>query len=281
MLDLYLNRPTLLCIYSYLNWYDLRHYDNAPDSLWKQICDYYCKDDLFEEIFESFWGSNALVICNSRDLFLYFINEKVRFINHHGAIASILLQDRDFIKIASRYGGTVFAYSSPAIRSDLQIVSEVIKEHPWAFKYVDISIKTNRNVVLNLLAINANIFEYLDPIYKADREIVLLAVRKNGSLLQHVNKTLQSDREIVLVSVKQKGDALQYADPVFFGDEEIALAALTENKNAVNYIDKLLTSNPAFMLEAIRCNPLISTRFLSNYPDFRLKAMKYRKWVID
>jgi hypothetical protein len=118
-----------------------------------------------------------------------------------------------------------FMYVSLGLRSDIALMSEVVRRSSWMIDYVPRDLRQDRAIVLAQVKGYGRALEHLPDEFKSDKEIVLAAVQQCGYALQFAATELRADRDIVLAAVWENRNAFEFASEELRGDRLFRLAS--------------------------------------------------------
>eukprot|EP00929_Paragymnodinium_shiwhaense_P110920 TRINITY_DN78240_c0_g1_i1.p1 TRINITY_DN78240_c0_g1~~TRINITY_DN78240_c0_g1_i1.p1 ORF type:complete len:279 (+),score=52.34 TRINITY_DN78240_c0_g1_i1:69-839(+) len=112
------------------------------------------------------------------------------------------------------------------VKSDREVVmSAVHKSNGEAFQYASEELRSNPDVVMEVMKMNGLCLQYASEKLRGDREFVLKACAFNGYALKYASDELKDDREVVMVAVRNTGGALQHASDNLLGDLDLLFIA--------------------------------------------------------
>lgn len=232
-MDLYLTSAVLYEIYSYLDWYTLRYYDKVPSYFWKQICDYFCQDEIFRSTFKRLLSINNNKLTDR----LAFLNLIYVFIINCSDITEVPL-----ILLKSKYFILSYIRHLKNKRNIIATIRYIIAVIP--------TLQLDKDVVLTAVETEPSTLKYLDPLWKLNREVVLKAIEQDGTIIEFADPILKADKELGLIACKQNG--YQFLDNSLKSDPDIIYEALKANVDVVSHFDDEIKNNSDIMLEAGR-----------------------------
>ena len=137
-----------------------------------------------------------------------------------------LKNDKSFFEEACRLNGAVLAYAQQEWLEDLDLVFEVFKTSPRAFRsyvarmHLDVTQQENRNFILKALKINGLILEELGGL-KDDKFIVITAILQNPEAFRFASSRLKNDIDIARLVARRSLSPLESRLEFFSQDEEI------------------------------------------------------------
>lgn len=209
-MDRYISQETLMGIWKYMRWNDLRMHENVPDSIWEDMLEYYYKNACFRDNFHRYWNTEKIRWVPHKELLLFFINHMLHLyikwandidILNYDPIELLFGDDKFFVALAIQHNSKLFKHISQILKADPEIASLATKDNIHMLRFVDATLKSNRAFILDI-------------------------VKRDWHALMYTDETLKSNAEIILAAMSQSNDALQYANPELLKDRNFQIAAL-------------------------------------------------------
>lgn len=138
-------------VYAYMHYSDLQRYKYVPDSIWKDMHDYFCTDIDFKNKIYDFWGK--VIHTSYRQRLLNFIKFHIV---HSSYIPQILLDNRDFILDCVNNNRDTYIVLKTKYITDFEIMLRACRRNPYLMTNVKNELKQDTKWVL--AAINSNVF---------------------------------------------------------------------------------------------------------------------------
>ena len=137
-------------------------------------------------------------------------------------------------------------------KSDISIVTHVIKTDYRQLKYASKNLKSCSEVALEAVSVNGMLLEWFDDKIKDDYEIVKKAVEQNGKALQFASEYWRNSIKIARVAVAETWESLQYASEKMKNNRSLVLKAIDIDSRAFQYASEELKNDKDIVLEAVK-----------------------------
>ena len=105
--------------------------------------------------------------------------------------------DNDVVLTAVNVKGFTLAFAGESQKSNYDIVTAAVENHPMAFESASITLKQNKDFVLALVRKIPNVLRYIEPEYQ-DQEIALTALKGNSNMDKYISEDIINNPEFLL-----------------------------------------------------------------------------------
>ena len=143
---------------------------------------------------------------------------------------------------------------SRKMRGNFDVVSEVVRKHPYSFRDATPELQDNDEILRTALSgafFSDMVFDSASERLREDPGMIALVLRYPGRSLKYADAEKKKEIPYVLKAVETDGSALQFADPTLQDNYEIVRAAVTRTPSALRYASPRLRDDEGMVRVAI------------------------------
>jgi hypothetical protein len=162
-------------------------------------------------------------------------------------------QDKEVVLAAIKNGNRMgrFILNDPLLRSDEDVMKEVIRSAPSDFLFMSRVLIDRYDMAWFAMETNGALFRHLSEEYRADPNFFLLALKTSPCELQHASAELQANKKIAAIAVAACGANFYHISEELKTEPELVKGAVMYDAKFFKWVSWKIKTHPCLQLFAI------------------------------